>query len=176
VPVGDAGADVGQLGVRAGELAGPGPDLGREQQLAAGRRPQPVLHRREAALVGDLERPDLLDRVAPPLDADRVLLRRREDVEDAAPHRELAALLDQLDAGVGEVDEAADHGVEAAVHVLAGGQLDRLEVAQARDLRLEQAADRRDHHVQGTGCRVIGAGVGQPPQDRQAPPDRVRPR
>ena len=57
--------------------------------------------------------------VAPPLDPHRVLLGRREDVEDAAAHGELAALLDQLHPGVGDVDQAPDDGVEPAVDVLA---------------------------------------------------------
>ena len=86
-------------GVR--ELAGPGPDLVGEQQLAARRRPQPVGDRLEGALVGDREGPDLLDLVAEELDPDRVLLRRREDVDDAAADGELAAPLDQVDPVVG---------------------------------------------------------------------------
>ena len=49
---------------------------------------------------------DLLDVVAPELHPQRVLLGRREDVEDAAAHGELAALLDQVDAGVRRVRQA----------------------------------------------------------------------
>ena len=86
-----------------------------EQDLAAGRRPQAVLGDLEAALVGDLEPADLLDRVAPELDPDRVLLGRREDVEDAAAHGELAAPLDQVGAGVGRRGERLDDVLQRAL-------------------------------------------------------------
>ena len=100
-----------------------------EQQLAARRRPQAVLGDLEGALVGDLEPADLLDGVAPELDPQRVLLGRREDVEDAAADGELAALLDQVDPGVGRRRQPLDDVVE--VDLVAGAQLDRLEVAEA---------------------------------------------
>ena len=82
VPVGDLLGDLGQLRVLLAQLLGPGPHLVGQQQLAARRRPQPG-HRLEGALVGDRERPDLLDLVAPELHPQRVLLGRREDVDDA---------------------------------------------------------------------------------------------
>ena len=111
----DAGGDlVGQLE----QLRVPLAELGRtaayvvgEQQLAAGRRPEPV-DLVEGALVGDREGADLLDVVAPELHAQRVLLGRREDVDDAAADGELAALLDQVDAGVRRVGEPADDVLE----------------------------------------------------------------
>ena len=81
------------------QLGRPRLHLGGQQQLPAGRRPQPVLGDLERALVGDLEVADLLDLVAPELHPQRVLLGRREDVEDAAAHREVAAPLDQLEPG-----------------------------------------------------------------------------
>ena len=62
----------------------------------------------QRALVGDREPADLLDRVAPELDPQRVVLGRREDVEDAAADGELAAPLDHVDAGVGGADERLD--------------------------------------------------------------------
>ena len=99
-----------------------------EQQLAARRRPQAVLGDLEAALVGDLEPADLLDRVAPELDPQRVLLGRREDVEDAAAHGELAAPLDQVGAGVGRGREVLDDLLEG--RLVAGLERDRLEVAE----------------------------------------------
>ena len=88
-------------GASTASARGPLAHLVGEQQLAAGRRPQPVLGDLQGALVGDLEVADLLDVVAPELDPQRVLLGRREDVEDAAADGELAALLDQVDPGVG---------------------------------------------------------------------------
>ena len=82
-------------------VAGPLADGVGEQQLAARRRPQPVLGDLEAALVGHREVADLLDRVAPEVHPQRVLLGRREDVQDAAAHGEVAAPLHQVGAGVG---------------------------------------------------------------------------
>ena len=111
----DAGGDlVGQLDqlrVRLAERGGPAAYLVGEQQLAARRRPQP-LDLVEGALVGDREAADLLDVVAPELHAQRVLLGRREDVDDAAADRELAALLDQVDPGVRRVGQPAYDVVE----------------------------------------------------------------
>ena len=97
-------------------------DLVGQQQLAARRCPQP-LDRLERALVGDREGPDLLDLVAPELDPERVLLGRREDVDDAAAHGELAAPLDQVDPGVRRLGEPAHDVVER--HRVADAQLDR---------------------------------------------------
>ena len=102
-------ADPGQL---AGELSGPLADGVGEEQLAAGRRPQAVLGDLEAALVGHLEPADLLDRVTPELDPDRVLLGRREDVEDPAADGELAAALDEVGPRVGGRGESVDDVLE----------------------------------------------------------------
>jgi hypothetical protein len=74
-----------------------------------------------------------------------VLVGGREDVEDAAAHRELAALGDQVDPRVRHVGEPPRDRLELGA--AAGGQLHRLEVAEALELRLEQAADRRDDHL-----------------------------
>ncbi len=158
-----------QLRVRPAELGGAAAYVLGEQQLAARRRPQP-LHRLERALVGDGEGADLLDVVAPELHAQRVLLGRREDVDDAAAHRELAAPLDHVDAGVRRVGEAADDVLQRLG--VARRQLDRLDVGEPRDLRLEQAADRRDDHLERAVGRV-GAGVAQPAQHREAAADGV---
>ena len=98
-------------GWRCGQVAGPLPDVVGEQQLAARRRPQP-LDRGQRALVGDGEAADLLDLVAPELHPQRVLLGRREDVEDAAADGELAPLGDQVGPGVGDVGQPPHHRVE----------------------------------------------------------------
>ena len=96
----------GQLGRSAADVVG-------EQQLPARHRDHPVDgDLGDGALVGDGEHPHLGHLVTPELDAHRVLGRRREDVEDAAAHRELAALADHVDAVVGEFHEALDDGVE----------------------------------------------------------------
>ena len=88
---------LGQLGVLLGQYGGPRADLVGQQQLAARRRPQPVLGDLQRALVGDREVPDLFHVVAEEVDPQRVLLGRREHVDDAAADRELTAPLDQID-------------------------------------------------------------------------------
>ena len=144
-------------------------DLLGQQQLATRRCPQP-LHRLEGALVGHREGADLLDVVAPELDAQGVLLGGREDVDDAAAHGELAALLDQVDPGVRRLGEPAHELVER--HRVADAQLDGLEVAETLDLRLEDRAHRRHHDLERSVARV-GAGMPQPPQHGQPPPHGV---
>ena len=105
---GDAGRDlVGQLDqlrVLLAQLGRTSSDLVGEQQLATRRSPEPV-DGLEGPLVGDREAADLVHVVAPELHAERVLLGRREDVDDAAADRELTAFLDQVDAGVRRVRE-----------------------------------------------------------------------
>jgi hypothetical protein len=65
-----------------------------------------------------------------------VLLGGREDVEDAAPHREVASLLDEVGPGVAGGHQFDDDVGELAA-VVAGVQFDRDEVAEVRDLRLQ---------------------------------------
>ena len=119
---------------------GPGPHRRGQQQLAAGRRPEAVGRGLQAALVGDLEGPDLLDRVAPELDPERMLLSRREDIQDAAADGDIAALFHQVGPRVADVDQP-DHDL-VQVGLLAGPQHDRLQLAEPADDRLQQAADR----------------------------------
>ena len=149
---------------------GPGPHLVGEQQLAARRRPQPR-GRLEGALVGDREGPDLLDLVAPELHPQRVLLGRREDVDDAAADGELAALLDQVDPGVRRAGQPAYDVVE--LDLVTDGELDRLEVGEPLDLRLEDRADRRDDHLDAGRWRRRSPGCAQPAQHGEPPPDGV---
>ena len=94
----------------------------------------------QAALVGHPELADLLDLVAEELDPQRMLLGGREHVEDAAADGDLAAVLDQVGAGVADLDQPGEHVVE--VGRLARAQRHRLEVAEPADDRLQQAADR----------------------------------
>lgn len=125
----------------------------------------------QGALVGDLEVADLLDVVAPELHPERVLLGGREDVEDAAADRELATLLDQFDPGVGGCGERFDDGAE--VGALAGAQRDRFQVSEALDLWLEHGADGGDDDGDRAGLGVVGARVGEAPQDGEAAADCV---
>ena len=67
------------------------------------------------------------------VDADRALLGRREDVEDAAADRELAAVLDLLDALVARRDQLGGDLVE--VQQLARAQRERVRAQRrVRDL------------------------------------------
>ena len=134
-----------------------------------------VLGQLERALVGDLEVADLLDLVAPELDPQRVLLGRREDVEDAAAHREVAALLDQVGAGVARRDEVG-HDVGQLPSGVADLQGHRRQLAETGDLRLQHRPDRRNDHVEWSGRRIVRLGVRQPAQHGQSLPDRVRAR
>ena len=157
--------------VLCGQLGGAVANVVGEQQLPAGHRD----HRidgdlRDGALVGDGEHPHLGDFVAPEFDAHRVLGRRREDVEDAAAHRELAALADHVDAGVGQVDEPRDDRVEFGLHT--DGQRHRLDIGHVGCHRLQQRPRRGDHDAQRR-AKALVVGVGQPAQQHQPRADRV---
>jgi hypothetical protein len=145
-----------------------GPHRRGEQQLPARRRPQP-LDRLDRALVGDRERTDLLDLVAPELHPQRVLLGRREHVEDAAANRELSALGHQVDPGVRHVGQPPGHALQLGLR--ARCQLHRRQVAQALQLRLQDRAHRGhdDPHRAGSLVRVS-----EPAQDAEAAADGVR--
>ncbi len=169
--LGDLAEQFAQLGVVLGQGGGPLADVLGEQQLAAGRGPQAVVGDLQGALVGDLEVADLLDVVAPELDAQRVFLGRREHVQDAAAHGELAALLHQLHARVRGGRQGLDDLVQVGGG--AGAQGDRLQVAEALDLRLEHGAHGRDDDGDRAGLGVVGAGVRQATQYGEAAADGV---
>ena len=149
--------------VGAGQRGGPFADRVGEQQLAAAGRVE-LVDGVGGALVGDGERAQLADLVAPELDADGVLGGRREHVDDAAAHRELAARGDHLDAGVGQLDEAHEQGVE--VVGVADVQVHRIERARPGAMgwmRLRAAATT---HARG----VVG---GQAAEQREPAAHRV---
>ncbi len=166
---GDLVGELEELGVLRAELGRPPAYLVGEQELATRRRPQ-ALDLVEGPLVGHRERADLLHVVAPQLDPHRVLLGRREDVDDAAAHRELAALLHQVDPRVRRIRQPAYDVFERSG--VTRRELDRFEVAESLHLRLQHRPHRRDHDRQRTVARV-GAGVPQPAQDGQPLADRV---
>jgi hypothetical protein len=144
-----------------------------EEQLATGRRPQP-LDLVDGALVGDRERTDLLDLVAPELDAHRVLVGRREYVQQAAADGEFASLRHQVNAGIRQLGQLADHVVEVGARP--SRKLDRFEIAEPLELRLEYRAHGRDHDADRPPGRVVEIGVREPTQDAEPPADRVRAR
>ena len=98
-------------------------------------------------------------------------LGRREDVDDAAAHRELAATLHQVDAHVGGGCQVADDLVER--RLLADHQLDGTQVGEALDLRLQHRAHGRHHDPHRRRAR---SRVHETAQDRQATTDGVRAR
>jgi len=94
-----------------------------------------------------------------------VLLGRREHVEDAAAHGEVAALLHQLRPRVPDLDQPGHYVVEVGGAVLA--QPDRLELAQAADHGLEQAAHRGGDDGERPGPWAGRVRVSEPAQHRE---------
>ncbi len=121
---------------------------------------------RMGALVGDGERADVGDLVAEELDAHTVVGGGREDVEDAAAHRELTTAPDKVDALVGHLHQRGQQTVEVDLIALVQG--DRVQIPQARGHRLDHRADCRNDDAQ----RVISRG-GESVQDGQALADGV---
>src|SRR5205085_8963663 len=133
--------DVGERRVRTREFTGATAYFVIDQQLAAWRRPE-LLDAFEAALVRNRECTQLLDRVAPKLDPDRMFGSRREHVDDAAAHRKMATPFDEVDAFVGEPDQSAYDVIE--VDGVTGADHQWLDVREPGDQRLQQPADRSD--------------------------------
>ena len=148
----------------AGQCGGALADGVGEQQLATAGRVERV-DGVGGALVGDGERAQLADLVAPELDAHGVLGGRREHVDDPAAHRELAARGDHLHAGVGQLDEAHEQGVE--IVGVADAQGDGVERAKAGGDGLDEAARGGDQHAR----RIVG---GQAAEQREPAAHRVR--
>ena len=90
---------------------------------------------------------DLIDFVAPELDPQRVFLGRREHVDQATAHRELAALLHHVNARIAGIDELA-HGV-VEIRGLLGLQCNRFQICQTDDEWLQNRADRCNHDADG---------------------------
>ncbi len=146
------------------QLGGLGHDGGRDQQLAAGRGLD--LRRRlgiERALVGDREEAHGLDLVAEEVDAHRVGVGRREDIEDAAAHRELAAVGDHVDPRIGGIRQGPDHRGEGVLvpHL----QVDGFELAKPRHQGLDDGADRGDDDLQARVLQLEAAQHGQASSD-----------
>ena len=123
---------------------------------------------RDRPLVGHREFADLIDLVAEELDAQGMVGRGREDVDDAAAHGELAAAGDHVDPSVGELGETG--GGRFDLDLVADGHLDRGDLAEALGQGLEERADGRDDE----GELAAGLRVGEPAEDLEALPDCVR--
>ena len=100
----------------AADPAEPLPDLvgaaGRQQELGRGQEGD-LSHGLDAALVGGVEGAQGVDLVAEQLDPDGQRRRRREDVDDAAPARELAAAGDLDHRRVAALVELGDERLHA---------------------------------------------------------------
>ena len=141
-----------------------GPHLVGGQQLA-GREDPRLGDVVGGALVGDRERGQAVDLVAPEVDAHRMVVGRRVHVDDRAAHRDLAARLDLVLAPVAAGDEARDQLV--AVDLVAGAHDDRLDLLDVRAEALHQRPHRRDDD-RGRRARPGGA-----PHHPQAPAHRL---
>ena len=86
---------------------------------------------------------DRLDLVAEELDAERLAAGRREDVDQAAAHRELAAVVDALDALVAGERELLGEAFDADLE--AGRELERLGPRRRRRQQLGDGVRRRAH-------------------------------
>ena len=98
---------------------------------------------------------------------------RREDVEDAAAHRELTAPRDHVDPVVGKLDQPRRETLE--VELGADGQYDRLDFGQIGGHRLQQRAHRGDDDLQRRPQPFV-VRARQPPQHHHPGTDGVRPR
>ena len=164
---------LGKAGMLLGQPFGGITDRRGEQQFAAWRRPQPVGRRLQAALVGDLEVPDLFYGVAEELDPQRMFLDGREDIKDAAAYRDVAAVLNQVRARVTGLDKPGEHVIE--VGLVARPKPDRLDIAEPGHNGLQEAADRGDDDLERARGRVGGIRVREPAEHGEPLADRVRP-
>ena len=106
---------------------------------------------------------DRLDLVAPVLHAHRAARRAGEDVDHAAPHGELAAVLDHVGPRVAEVDESFRERVGRQIE--AGDELEGGRDAERRDQALHRREHRRDQHERALGLAHAGDGAGTPGRD-----------
>ena len=164
VALGQTGEHIGQLRVLELEGGGAAPDGIGEQQLSAGFGRDPLQLLAGGALVSHREGANLGHLVAEEVDTHGLFGGGREDVDNAATHRELAASLHQVDTVVGGVHQRCQQVGEVAF--LAGLDGDGPHRCQVLDLRLEQGPHRSHHHSR----RRIG---NEPPQHGQAPANGV---
>ncbi len=149
---------------------GPRPHVGGEEEFAA-RQERHALHDAgERALVGDGERTDGVDLVAEELHTQRVVGRRREDVEDAAADGELAATRHHVHAVIGQLHETHRHALEV-VPPSADDEVDGIRVAEPARDGLQGAAHRGGEHERSGPVPGRKA-----PEHRDPPADGLRAR
>ena len=114
---------------------------------------------------------DGVDFIAEEFDADRMSDGRREHVEDAAAHRELSAVHDQIDAGVGVLDKTGRGLVERKL--LPRRKNQRFDITQPGDDRLDERTHRHDQNLNRSKQGVPGFRMRQTTEYRHAGRDRV---
>ena len=155
------------------QLDRPRADGVRQQDLPARRRPHAVLGHLEAALVRHGEPADLLDVLAPQLDAQRVVLGGREHVDDPAAHRELAAPLDHVDARVRGARQplapASARSTRSPVLIDTGSRSPSPSTTGCSSARTghDEHADRARRSPSPSGC-ASRRNTAEPPGDRVA--------
>ena len=142
------------------ELGGALADRGGGEQLA-GREDPRLVDVVGGALVGDRERRQPVDLVAPEVDADRVVVGGRVHVDDRAADGDLAPRLHLVLPPVAARDQRLDQLV--AVDLPARPDDDRLDLLDVGPEPLHQRPHRRDHDR----GRVLG--MAEPPEHAEAP-------
>ncbi len=122
----------------------------RDSGLFGSRVQADALHRAERPLRIHREAAQALDLVSPELDPDRVVLGGREDIDDAAAHREISGVFHLVPAGVSQCRQSADELLE--VHASAGGN----ERGRPRGLDDTLQEGRRLYHHHGLRLAVGG--------------------
>ncbi len=125
---------------------------------------------RERALAGSVEGPERIELVAEEIQAQRIRLRGREDIDDAAAHGEFARLHHRFGAPVAGLIEHPGElcGIDAGAGL--EGQARRGQQFRRR-YALQHAGHRRQHHA-----AAIGAFLRKLPQAMQALTDDSRQR
>ena len=163
--------DLGQLGMLARPARRPGARTAGVSSSSRQGGAHSRGHRLDGALVGDGEGADLLHLVAPELDPGRVLVGRREDVEDAAADGELAPLGDQVDPGVRQVGQPAGDLLQLGL-VADGRAATGSRSPRPLSCGWSTRAHRRDDDPQRTGGSSA-VRVREPAQHGEPPADGV---
>ena len=144
--------------LRADQGRGPVAHVVGRHQFSGG-EDQRLVEVGDRPLVVDAERGEAVDLVAPQVDADRCVGRRRVHVDDRSTPRELAPVLDELFAAVPELHELSAELVGVDDRVLA--HRDRLDLGGAGPELLQECP-----HAGHDDLRAAGA-VAEPPQHLQ---------
>ena len=139
------------------------------QHLAARRAFDPLQRRvlaQQRTLISDREIRDLLDLITKEIDTHRMLLSRREHVNNPATHRELTAVSDHVHTRIRGSRERSNHAIE--IQLSATHQLNRLQRAQAIHNRLDQRTHRHHNNLERLIAHM------QTPQHVQPAAHRVR--